>query len=562
MNDMNNKNKKIKAMSMTRTVVSMLSLNSMALVLVVLAVAFTFSYREITSIYDEMAKSVAGEAFTQLDEDLIELLAENCHATLVSYSDPIASYSEDIEAFYGNFSGLYNFPNYRNMQAKLNDMKAGTHATEIDLVIMYPDSNIGVYIMDARDVTEISAGELFEIDSIYFEKDTKLFKGFYSKSRYFGTLRTNGVLVYSNPDKDLYTYLTVDIPTSEINSRLRTFIISTSFFALVCAILISLGVNYYLKKRISNPIMDVSAMAESFVDGYETRVDKNHNSNVFTDIKLGGITEVNQLLRSMQSMELEMNSYLNSLDAVTREQERIRTELDMAAGIQMAMLPDEFIQHDKFKIYASMTPVKEVGGDFYDFFMIDDDHLGLVMADVSGKGVPAAMFMTVSKLLVKNFALTGMSPGEVLSSVNNQICSNNKQDMFVTVWLGILTISTGNIVAANAGHEYPLIKNGERFELLKDKHGIVIGGMEDMKYKEYEMSLNSGDTLFLYTDGVAEATNSDNQLFGTDAMLEALNSNPDLNPKELLENMKTEVDRFVGIAPQFDDLTMMAIKIK
>ena len=209
-----------------------------------------------------------------------------------------------------------------------------------------------------------------------------------------------------------------------------------------------------------------------------------------------------------------------------------------------------------------MTPAKEVGGDFYDFFLIDDDHLGLVMADVSGKGVPAALFMMVSKILIQNFAMTGRSPAEVLKSVNDQICANNREEMFVTVWFGILDIPTGVITAANAGHEYPIIKKGDGgFELLKDKHGFVIGGMEGMKFKEYEIVLGAGDVLFLYTDGVAEATNAENELFGTGRMLEALNKNKDAGPEEILSAMKSDVDEFVGEAPQFDDLTMLAVKM-
>ena len=209
-----------------------------------------------------------------------------------------------------------------------------------------------------------------------------------------------------------------------------------------------------------------------------------------------------------------------------------------------------------------MTPAKEVGGDFYDFFLIDNDHLGMVMADVSGKGVPAALFMMMSKILVNNYALMGGSPAKVLEQVNNQICKNNEEEMFVTVWFGVLEISTGKVTAANAGHEYPILKKaGGEFELFKDKHGFVIGGMDGMRYKDYEFTLEKGGTLFLYTDGVAEATNAQNELFGTDRMIEALNKDAAASPTDLLNNMKQAVDEFVGEAPQFDDLTMLGVKL-
>ena len=275
--------------------------------------------------------------------------------------------------------------------------------------------------------------------------------------------------------------------------------------------------------------------------------------------------EVEMLAEGLAELSAKTLRYIKQITNITAEKERIGAELELATKIQADMLPNifpAFPERPEFDIYASMTPAKEVGGDFYDFFLIDDDHLGIVMADVSGKGVPAALFMMMSKILVSNYAMMGGSPARVLEQVNTQICKNNEEEMFVTVWFGVLEISTGKIKAANAGHEYPLIrKPGGQFELFKDKHGFVIGGMEGMKYKEYELTIEKGGTLFLYTDGVAEATNARNELFGTDRMLEALNTDAAAAPKTLLTNMKRAVDDFVGDAPQFDDLTMLGVKL-
>ena len=210
-----------------------------------------------------------------------------------------------------------------------------------------------------------------------------------------------------------------------------------------------------------------------------------------------------------------------------------------------------------------MMPAKEVGGDFYDFFLIDDDHLGLVMADVSGKGIPAALFMMMSRIMINSAASSGISPGRVLKRVNEKICENNDAQMFVTVWLGVLTISTGQILAANAGHEYPMLRKADgTFELIEDAHSFVVGGMDGVRYKEYSLTLERGGTLFLYTDGLTEATNEDYELFGTDRILEALNADPDISSRKLLQNMNTAVDAFVGKAEQADDLTMMAIRLR
>ena len=275
--------------------------------------------------------------------------------------------------------------------------------------------------------------------------------------------------------------------------------------------------------------------------------------------------EIEVLAESFATLSKRTLDYIAQITKITAEKERIGAELELATKIQADMLPNiypAFPDREEFDIYATMTPAKEVGGDFYDFFLIDDDHLGLVMADVSGKGVPAALFMMMSKILVSNYAMMGGSPAKVLEQVNAQICKNNEEEMFVTVWFGVLEISTGKVTAANAGHEYPIIKKADgSFELFKDKHGFVIGGMEGMRYKEYEFTLEKGGTLFLYTDGVAEATNAENVLFGTERMLQALNSDPQTDPKTLLENMKKSVDEFVGDAPQFDDLTMLGVKL-
>ena len=248
------------------------------------------------------------------------------------------------------------------------------------------------------------------------------------------------------------------------------------------------------------------------------------------------------------------------------ESSRIDTELSMASSIQADMLPNifpAFPERKEFDVYATMDPAKEVGGDFYDFFLIDDDHLCMVMADVSGKGVPAALFMMASKIILANSAMIGKSPAQILTDTNAAICSNNREEMFVTVWLGILEISTGKLTAANAGHEYPvLMMPGGKFELYKDKHGLVIGGMDGIVYKEYELSLTPGSKLFLYTDGVAEATNAQQELFGTQRMLAALNENTRLSPDGILKNVRRAVDDFVQDAEQFDDITMLALEYK
>lgn len=242
-----------------------------------------------------------------------------------------------------------------------------------------------------------------------------------------------------------------------------------------------------------------------------------------------------------------------------------KAELGMATEIQASMLPSifpAFPERKEFDLFASMDPAKEVGGDFYDFFMVDDNHLAVVIADVSGKGVPAALFMMISKTIVQNFAMLGLSAAETLRKANESLCSQNKMEMFVTTWIGILELSTGKMTCASAGHEYPAVYHNGKFELLKDPHGMVLGGIDLAKYRDYEIQLDKGDKVFVYTDGVPEATNANLELFGTDRMIEALNSKPEGSPKEMLKTVRASVDEFVGLAEQFDDLTMVCLEYR
>ena len=314
---------------------------------------------------------------------------------------------------------------------------------------------------------------------------------------------------------------------------------------------------FFIYLKAVRPMVKVNAGVRQYME------DKNSAAAVNNMSGIKAKNEVGRIADSFSELVVEIDRYTDEILTLTGERERVEAELDLAAKIQDDMLPKVFPDRPEFDMYASMTPAKEVGGDFYDFFLIDDDHLGLVIADVSGKGVPAAMFMMRSTMLVKNYAMTGMSPAEVLNKTNASICENNKNKMFVTVWLGILEISTGKLTAANAGHEFPAMRQPDgSFELLKDRHGFVIGLRKNKTYTEYELELPKGATLFVYTDGVPEATNGEKELFKTDRMLEALNKEPDASPERLLGNVHTAVNEFVGEAPQFDDLTMLAITIK
>lgn len=250
--------------------------------------------------------------------------------------------------------------------------------------------------------------------------------------------------------------------------------------------------------------------------------------------------------------------------AETQKTERLATELNLASRIQNDVLPNVFPvfpERKEFDLFAMMVTAKEVGGDFYDFFIIDDDHIALVMADVSGKGVGAALFMMVARTLIKTRAQMGGTPGEILHDVNNQLCEGNAAELFVTVWLGILEISTGKGLAANAGHEHPIKRTKDgKYEAVIYKHSPALAALEGIKFAEHEFIMQPGDSLFVYTDGVAEATNSSDELFGIERTLEALNKEPDAAPEKVLDNVMDGINEFVGGAEQFDDITMLCLR--
>ncbi len=248
------------------------------------------------------------------------------------------------------------------------------------------------------------------------------------------------------------------------------------------------------------------------------------------------------------------------------EKQRIASELDVASHIQSSMLPcifPAFPECKEFDIYATMTPAKEVGGDFYDFFMVDEDNLAIVAADVSGKGVPAALFMVIGKTLIKDHTTSDKDLGEVFTEVNQLLCESNSEELFITAFVGVLNLKTGEFRYVNAGHELPFIsKKNASFEPYKIRAAFVLAGMEGLKYKAGVMQLEPGDKIFQYTDGVTEATDKDNRLFGMDRLQNSLAKVFDKSPKEVLAAVKADIDEFVGEAPQFDDITMICVEYK
>ena len=335
----------------------------------------------------------------------------------------------------------------------------------------------------------------------------------------------------------------------------------TAFLAAFIVILVaSLALLFFrmLRKYAVTPLFK----ERDIINTYEQDKD---SAKALPDLKsIDSDNEIEELADAFSSMLVEIDRYMDEKQKDAVEKERLGAELNMAANIQASQLPSTFPafpDRTDFDIHASMTPAKTVGGDFYDFFLVDENHIALVMADVSGKGIPASLFMMISKLLIQSRVMMGESPAEALSNSNAQLMQNNAAHQFVTVWLAVFDLKTGKGVAANAGHEHPVIRraNGQ-YEIVEYKHNPPVATMKKMKFKDHEFELNPGDSLFVYTDGVAEANNAQNELFGTERMLDALNRDPDATCEQVLKNVMSGIDEFVAGAEQFDDITMMSFK--
>jgi len=348
-----------------------------------------------------------------------------------------------------------------------------------------------------------------------------------------------------------------EISASDFSAQEESFRNSAVIAVIILAIiiLIALAVAGGTAKRRTEPIA-IMAKRVAGMSGDDISFDMDEAYKTGDEIEL--------LAEGFEEFSLKTKKYIDEIMTMASEKERVKVEFSLATRIQADMLPGRFPafpDRNEFDIYASMTPAKEVGGDFYDFFFAGEDKLAMVMADVSGKGVPAAMFMMMAKTMIQGRLVADQDVGRMLEDVNNAICANNTEKMFVTVWVGILDLKSGLLSAANAGHEYPIIKEPDGpFMVLKDKHGFVLGGKKNMKYKAYEIEMKPGSKLFIYTDGVPEAMNEDGQLFGMERTLRAVNDVASSAPQDILANVTRRVGEYVGSAEQFDDLTMMCIE--
>ncbi len=378
-----------------------------------------------------------------------------------------------------------------------------------------------------------------------------------------GWIATNYIKVFDSAG-DFLGYCTCDVDITDFFNRLigSAIIYIIVFVAFVA--FMAYRISRLLKKRIINPINSLAYAAEEYTKRDKTALEDE--KSFFENLHIDTNDEIETLYRSLSDMEADINSTMKRIRDMTAEKERAAAEMNLAGKIQSSMLKATFPMfpgRDDFDIYASMDPAKEVGGDFYDAFLIDDEHLGLVIADVSGKGVPAALFMAISMTVIRERARRGGTPSHILYDANNTLYESNSAMMFVTVWLAILNLTTGELIEANAGHEKPVfIKANGECELIKKEHGVVLGIMEGLEQKDEYYTLAPGDKIFVYTDGLPEATNAEEKRLEEPRMFEIIEKYRGDDNETLLKDIRKEVDDFVKDAPQFDDLTMMVVEYK
>ena len=472
------------------------------------------------------------------------------------------------DAYHDCFGKITESGDYQTLYKVLHDFSVLNDVDDVYYAVYDRDTSALIYIVDpdTRNRYIKGPGDWEKVDN----KELNIFLGWDGTGiphySYIGGqdpwVCTVGVPV-GDESNGTRGYILADFTLNEMTHDMLAFLIRYIFATIAVTAFMGFIITRLMERTTVRPINAIAKAAQSYV---EDRRSGNTRMEHFSSLPIRTGDEVEHLNRVMAQMEKDLSVYMEDLTRVTKIEERVRTELDMASKIQKGALPDifpAFPDRQEFDLCASMEPAKEIGGDFYDFFLIDDDHLCLVIADVSGKGVPAALFMMASKIILADNAIMGKSPSEILYDANNAICKNNKLEMFVTVWVGILEISTGKLTAANAGHEYPALKKGDGgFAVFKDRHGFVLGGMEGMKFKEYEILLSPGDKLFVYTDGVPEANDPDGNMFEVERMIDALNEDPDASPAQILGAVRGQINIFVREAEQFDDLTMLCLEYK
>ena len=563
------------------------SINVKATILVLIIVLLSFAAALVVSIltYTFMAISISVFGDRMLGRTLAITIDQDVASGIYKEGKRIYDsipeedrLDPDASDYLSRYTQLKD-DDYLTLKAQLTRLAETNDLEWIDLRLLDKEHSRYVYLLDTEqryDMTYAMGAWVYEEDSVYtfMKNDTdrdaeevSIDVDILTSMTIQGTISGKDIFCTLAPFYDLETgecigYIGIgeqaDIITQEVHVFIWIYICIAGFFVIM-VLLVS---RKFIKSWIIKPVRKLTKAARE----YAKTTDKLHSEPVFSNVGIKTKDEIRLLADSMSDMELDLKTYIQNLTSLTAKHERIEAELGVAEEIQTSMLPGELTGYEgvrDFDINTFIKPAREVGGDFYDYFVIDNDHIGLTIADVSGKGVPAALFMAISKTLLKNAAMEDDSPARIVEKVNRQLCETNPEMMFVTVWFGIYTVSTHTLVYANAGHEYPALyrKSSGRYELIVEEHDIVLGFEPSLTFNEFALTLEPGDKLFLYTDGIPEATDTAGELFGTDRMIRSLDGCSSSNGKAVFDALTSDIRQFISGAEQFDDMTMLLLEV-
>lgn len=462
--------------------------------------------------------------------------------------------------YFANYANVISSEKYRKLVRMLEVLRDNNHILYIYACVIDPDIQKIIYLADGDGDGECLPGDTDELDKSWISKlrNADNIATMTADTPKYGRTFTTAVPVLNDRNQPI-CHICVDISMNEIMRTQTDFLFSMLIILMLLMIPLTMLILHVSDRALIRPVRQLNDAVSDFVSGKKGAVKESKISQL--SVHTGD--EIEQLADSVREMEQDINSYISEITEFTSEKERIAAEMEIATRIQSDALPrvfPPFPENPEIDIYAVMVPAKEVGGDFYDFFRIDEKHIAVVIGDASGKGIPGALFMMITKALIKDEAMRSLSPKDVLEKVNRQLCENNETRMFTTVWLGILEPASGRLAYANAGHEYEAYKSaGDAYRLRMEKHGIMLGAIENQVYREHETILAPGDRLFLYTDGVTEAAGENGEMFGTDRILEALNDFSDASVTDTLLLMKKRLDAYAPDSPQNDDITMISL---
>ena len=549
-------------LSLRQKTVCMILLLALALTITAAAVGYDVYAGTMDAHYQMLAMNVSKTAASLVNaEEVRELVAQVME---IYRKDPAPTYDSDEEwaEYLSQYTDISEQESFTTLYDTLYKIKTANNVLSLYISYMDSESMTGIYIIDA-DKTETGC-PTGTWDIIYPQNYEAMkhpengFEAYITDTEEYGWLCSAGAAVLDDSGKAV-AHVFTDISMESVMADRQAFLMRLCAILIGITTVITLALIKVVNTALVKPINSLASAASSYVEAKE---EGEVSALALLDIHTGD--EVENLSHALKRMERDINGYIENLTHVTAEKERIGAELSVATHIQASMLPcifPAFPNRREFDIYATMTPAKEVGGDFYDYFLVDDDHLAVVIADVSGKGVPAALFMVIAKTLIKDHTQSGKPPEEVFTEVNRQLCEANDENLFVTAWMGVLEISTGKLVYVNAGHNPPVIgrKNGET-EFLRSRPGFVLAGLDFTKYRAGSLELMPGDLLYLYTDGVTEAMNTAQELYGEERLKRTLDANVSAAPEEIFKAVKKDLDDFVADAPQFDDITMLAMR--